>query len=468
MKLMSMIIAVMMAMAMVMGSQSAKAGGLDQEMQDAFDSMVNVTEPGAVSNSRRGIIYGGGVQIRNNTMSANLLGWTAPRFSGGCGGLDLFGGSFSVISSDQIVAMLRSIASNAVGYMFQLALKTISAEIQQLLQDFMNQLMSQNIMQLNSCEIGMSIVDSMRGAGESAKRERQAEESSIATGRKDDGAEAGNQGRDESPATEAATADPAVANAIIPGNHVWEALKLQEARFGDRYPREQLMSLIGSTVVCAPSTPGCTSGTSLGREELTAKAVPAILSLEHLVVGSERFKNVTVYQCDSANDCLNPVQVPYDFPGMQAMIEEILLGPNNAPGEGMISRQLMNGTTPTALERGLMTSQSELVTMALQLAINDQRGARDFVKQFSIEIAAEVTGALAVEAIDNVIASVGAYRQGEAVETIELLLERREYIETERLRLTAINGGRAARFEQYLARMNGGPRMQAPIVTQLR
>ncbi len=48
-----------------------------------------------------------------------------PSFSAGCGGIDLFGGSFSFINMNQFVDLMRAVASNAAGYAFQLAINAM-------------------------------------------------------------------------------------------------------------------------------------------------------------------------------------------------------------------------------------------------------------------------------------------------------------------------------------------------------
>jgi conjugative transfer pilus assembly protein TraH len=96
---------------------------LQGEMNQFFDSLANTTDPTVTSTARRGVIAGGGAQFRNRIVDTNLVTFTPPSFQGGCGGVDLFGGSFSYVSGDQIVPLLKAIASNAVGYAFQICKK---------------------------------------------------------------------------------------------------------------------------------------------------------------------------------------------------------------------------------------------------------------------------------------------------------------------------------------------------------
>ncbi|MDN4704685.1 conjugal transfer protein TraH [Vibrio parahaemolyticus] len=43
----------------------------------------------------------------------NLVSFTPPSWKAGCGGVDMFGGSFSFINAEQLVTMMRAVAANA-------------------------------------------------------------------------------------------------------------------------------------------------------------------------------------------------------------------------------------------------------------------------------------------------------------------------------------------------------------------
>nr|WP_265343068.1 conjugal transfer protein TraH [Enterobacter kobei] len=80
-----------------------------------FGSMSNVTAPGDYQSVTRDGYTGGGFVLRNKLRTLTPISISLPSASGGCGGIDLFGGSFSFINADQFVQMLRNIASNAAG-----------------------------------------------------------------------------------------------------------------------------------------------------------------------------------------------------------------------------------------------------------------------------------------------------------------------------------------------------------------
>jgi conjugative transfer pilus assembly protein TraH len=81
---------------------------LQQELQSTFDSFVNVTPADSYSTQRRNVISGGSIVMRNKLINPNLVNFTPPSFNAGCNGIDLYGGSFSFISSAQFTQTLRT------------------------------------------------------------------------------------------------------------------------------------------------------------------------------------------------------------------------------------------------------------------------------------------------------------------------------------------------------------------------
>ena len=91
-----------------------------------FNGLINVTDPGVYRGQAAGYYSGGGLYLRVPQRSYQLYSLQTPRFRTGCGGIDLYAGGFSLINSDELVAMLRNIGQSAVSYAFMLALRTIS------------------------------------------------------------------------------------------------------------------------------------------------------------------------------------------------------------------------------------------------------------------------------------------------------------------------------------------------------
>jgi conjugative transfer pilus assembly protein TraH len=102
--------------------------GISTQMSNLFDTMLNYTAPTAHLGQRRGVLTGGSVNARNRIMNESLWHFVPPSFNAGCGGIDLFAGSFSFISAEQFQTLLRAIAANAAGYAFEVALGAMCKE----------------------------------------------------------------------------------------------------------------------------------------------------------------------------------------------------------------------------------------------------------------------------------------------------------------------------------------------------
>ena len=132
---------------------------LDQDLDRMFLGMSNVTPPTAQMGQRRGVLSGGSVVIRNRIMKANPVTLTPPGFSGGCGGIDHYGGSFSFINQSEFTGLLRSIAANAGGYAFQLGINAMCPDCGSLMSDLQKKVQSLNEHLANSCQLAQGIVN---------------------------------------------------------------------------------------------------------------------------------------------------------------------------------------------------------------------------------------------------------------------------------------------------------------------
>ena len=79
-------------------ASSVNANSLNTQMDNAFNSLSNVTSPGAYNTARRGVFSGGQVYVKFPTKRVNIVSAEAPKITAGCGGIDLYGGSFSFIN----------------------------------------------------------------------------------------------------------------------------------------------------------------------------------------------------------------------------------------------------------------------------------------------------------------------------------------------------------------------------------
>lgn len=137
-------------------------------LQDMF---VSTTSPSVYQSQTRMGLVGGQFSMRVPNQSINLMTFDPPRFDAGCGGLDMFGGSFSFINTEQIVKIFRNIGQIAVAALFKLAISAISKELSSVMTEFRTAMEALNNVKLNSCKIGNAIALDVEDVAKGAERE---------------------------------------------------------------------------------------------------------------------------------------------------------------------------------------------------------------------------------------------------------------------------------------------------------
>ena len=121
------------------------------------DLMFSHTQGQASNTATSSNYFGGNYSVRAPKKTYQIFAGDPPRFTAGCGGIDLHLGSFSFISVDAFKDMLRKIAQSAPGYFLHLAIQVMCnpcAVILAQLQTLMSEL---NNMQANSCQLGKKV-----------------------------------------------------------------------------------------------------------------------------------------------------------------------------------------------------------------------------------------------------------------------------------------------------------------------
>jgi conjugative transfer pilus assembly protein TraH len=252
------------ALTMVAASHFALIGvaraDVASEMNGFFNDAggaANVTGPTAFQGQSAGYYSLGNVWTRFPQKSVSPFNLQLPSARAGCGGIDLFSGSFSFINASEIVAMLKATANNALGFAFKLAIDSVSPEIGKVMDEFSQKAQLLNQMNISSCETAQALVDGIWPQMETTRSticeavgNSQGVFSDWAASRQ--GCNNGGQ-RD---ATLAGNTDPAMKEQIIgdPHNYTWEALK-KSSKFGafDQAFSEYVMTLVG-TIVTTPPT----------------------------------------------------------------------------------------------------------------------------------------------------------------------------------------------------------------------
>jgi len=402
------------AAGIILTTTSATAGVQD-EMDGLFNSMTNVTPPGYFETTRRGVISGGHYVERNKIMSANLISMTPASMEAGCGGLDLYGGSFSFIGADEFVQLLRSIASNAKGYAFQLAMKAMSSTIAETMENLQKKVQSFNQHFGNSCQMAQGLVNDTVSAV-TGKQNSEASLIAMTEGASQDIFSAFGDNNTQAAVNEAVDGAPDVVREKIQGNIVWRAMKKSNASgwfaAGDDSLLEAMMSVTGSIVV------GDLQAADDGHgDNFNTTPIPPLdsVTIEALVEGKE----VEIYNCQDGNgenECLDVNIQTANLTGFREMAENILYG--------LIDKFATNSGAPTPQETAfLAASPAGFGAMLRTLSAHSPELARAFVHQTAPFISLEMAQIVLSDMVQGVRNSMTTSDHAQATKVIEMISE---------------------------------------------
>ena len=235
-------------------SSAIFAAGMQNQLDNIFNQMQNYTAPGAYETQRRSAYFGGRYTMKNAIYNENLVAMQLPSARGGCGGIDIFGGSFSFINSDQLVQLLRQVASNAQGYAFQLAMDNMCPNCMEWMNELQIKMQGLNENMSNSCQLAQGLVNDTVNLVAHKKREET--DQSLMGSLKGFGEDFLDLSQHVTTADTAVKrifdADPAEFNEQT-GADVYKALMRNSAQSwfvgGDQELIETIMSMTGSIVV---------------------------------------------------------------------------------------------------------------------------------------------------------------------------------------------------------------------------
>lgn len=134
------------------------ASSMEDFWQDMGGSYSNSTDAGGYQLQGAGYYTGGSFVARSKVVNVNPVSITPPGIRAGCGGIDIYTGAFSHINTDQFIALMKAIPSNALGFAFQLALETLSPAIKGTVDQLQAIIDKINNANLNSCDLAQGLV----------------------------------------------------------------------------------------------------------------------------------------------------------------------------------------------------------------------------------------------------------------------------------------------------------------------
>lgn len=432
-------LAAVLAVAVLLSPALARAS-LENEMRGMFNSVVNITDGGYHKAMGRGVVAGPSVVIRNSRVRTDLINFVPPSLDAGCGGIDIFLGSFSFINSEQFIHLLQAIAANAAGYAFKLALETMCPTCAQTIESLQKAIQKLNEMAGDSCKLAQHAVNYLAdklGANELSQQMDQGPLGSLAhaIGAQADAFSAWLDSINQGTNTSKLSADEV---RELLGNIAWKVLQKNNwvgsaFTFGDHDLAEALMSFTGTVV-----------GYKSGNEDFPRiDEYPSLLDAKALLEGSNSSSGYKKYNC-GGTECTSLTTGPYTFKGLQVFVEETLLGANRDAGaDSFIFKLTTNSGELTANERALVRAAPYHLARLRNMAVCTYGAgvgslaeySRKAAKLIAVEILQlylrEVTAALMAASQTGTSIDGRNFPYALSPKFVELLKERQKEVQTE-------------------------------------
>lgn len=410
-------------------NQAANAG-LDEEMGLLFGDMINSSAGGFYETQRRGILTGGNLTSRNKIVHPNLISFVPPGIKAGCGGIDIFAGSFSFINSEQLTQLARSVAQASVGYAFHLAIEGMCPTCSQVMQKLEKDVQYMNGLMKNSCEFGKLIVDNtVAPALESINHKAKdtfSSKLSTETGFISDFF-AAKETKNKSQAGQLIDAGK---GPEISTNVVYKSLLGSNTkdwfRKGGSEMNNVMMSLTGTYIIVPKSD----------NTDIQYNYYPPIISTRDFIEGG----SLTIYRCES-DACLLPDgnnKQTLQVTGMRARVQKMLFGSGACSTcSGGIVRKMSNrdGQESYDAEETLFLQVSTPGVAGLLHDLADEPGAMAMIAQRMTDVVAtELTNQIVDESYETVMQAVAGRNENLDNKILDAMRIKREQISQERQR----------------------------------
>lgn len=278
---------------------------ISTDLGNFFDNlgyMSNTTNPGSYQSQAAGSYAGGSLFARDQVRQYQLIQLDLPSYRAGCGGIDLYMGSMSFLSKDNMIALSKSIMSNGTAYAFDLALATTVPEMKHVKDTLQQVEQFVNNANINSCETAQNLVGGIWPKTQASQDKickdqgtmgKEGFFSDYVTARME------CSGNKHDAAIEAASKDPARKKQVVYNkNLVWSLLKSKSFLAKDDELCEMIMSLTGTIII---------------DKNGHVNNVPSLANSRNLVkalIGREdgAQDKATIWSCDDKEACLTVTQ----------------------------------------------------------------------------------------------------------------------------------------------------------------
>jgi conjugative transfer pilus assembly protein TraH len=412
---------------LVFASQSY--AGLSSSLSGFLDSASyssNVTEASASLTQQGGYLQGGSGYIRTPVENLQIANIQLPGINAGCGGIDIFTGGMSFISSEKLTQFGQAVVQNAIPYSVQLALKIWTPTIAENLQWFLDIVEAINNFNMSSCQAAQLGVNAVAGLFEGDDVKSAVCQSYGTQSNMFSDWLASKQGCDDDKAAEvtqkAKEAETPLADLIKANrNIVWFMLMKNDYLHANKQIAEYLMSMTGTVVYgdnvkndITPWGPLIGDQTSAGIDMMLygkGTSSSAVTTDESGKTG-ETDTTISIYECDSnsGEECKKKKIVSLNIDAKDALIprlsatlanigkkiktdqdlqpdEENLVNSTHIPVAKFIENDIRSGLTPPYHEYAEVIAREVLsrfmdraITQAAYSLQNDPLAKTDEVK----------------------------------------------------------------------------------------
>ena len=351
------VLAVLMLTVSGTGAARADVGSDLRNFWENSGGGVNINEPLIYNGQRAGFATLGSVQVRTRVRNTNLAHIQLPSARAGCGGIDIFGGSFSFISKEELIKLMEAIMQNAAGFAFELALESLSPAVQETVSKLRDLVQQVNSMNINSCEAGQLLAGSLWPQLDGASQHVCATIGSYEGKFADHVASRHECNTNGERTSTLANAGAEVADQVpVDVNYAWRAIKKNAFLSSDRSLAEFFMTLTGTVI----TTAGASDSEGPKHNPIAPRAAgPDVVRV--LVDGG----TTSVQRCNEVNECLSPTLQNITInqnTALKAKVSTTIMGIRDAiaSGNGTISDEAVAllGMTSVPILDMLITGMS--------------------------------------------------------------------------------------------------------------
>jgi len=419
------VLAASCSLAFMLAFTPVNAGFLN-DMYEDMSANANVTGAQIYESQRVGVITGGGMVWKAPVQNFQPFGFTPPRLKAGCGGIDLFMGSFSMFSKDEFIQMMRALAQNSAGVLFEVALQALSPEIASVMSKFTNMVKGANEHFGNSCEKAREVVGFL-GADKFVKeRAEEVRGWGVANGWWDDrAAVVKDTGADASkirqnPTPKKNNQDQVIADHEM--NITWNVLKMGDFNMLTAQDKEMVMTMLGTVITKWKVSQGGDENDPDQNLDPQLKPAKGLLNLKDWVGtssgGGVNNVDLKIYECDDHQNCMNVTEVDRTYFPISVTIYDQLMELRNA----VIERRSpvdVNGIDP----RGVVALTSVPIGNIINLVTSQQYGqmSANLLSVYADAIAYDIVTRIMEEVLMQTKIAVQEYKTGGSPAAIDMV-----------------------------------------------